>query len=575
MAWEHAMKLKAFISTVILAALGCTTAGAQAAHPDFGPNVLIFDSSMTNIQERVDAVFREQEKSEFGSNRYAFLFKPGDYHLDVKVGFYTEVLGSGTSPDAVSITGAVRSKADWRKGNATCNFWRCMENLSITPTLDQNIDVWAVSQGTEIRRVHVKGDMNLWDGGWASGGFLADCRIDGWINSGTQQQWFSRNSQFRRWLGGSWNMVFVGTVNPPEGNWPEKPYTTIEETPVSREKPYLFIDSKGGYFVMAPDLTIQETRGATWGKDASTPGMALAIDQFYLARPERDNAASINAALDHGKHLLFTPGVYHLEDSIHISRPNTVVLGLGYPTLIPDQGTPAMTVSDVDGVEVGGLILEAGVSNSATLLQVGEGRGGISHARNPVFLYDIFCRVGGASVGVCDSMVTLNCNDVVGDNFWLWRADHGAGASWDGNKNRNGLVVNGDNVTLYGLFVEHCQEYQTLWNGNGGRVYFYQSEMPYDPPSPEAWRHGDVSGFASYKVADNVRVHEAWGLGVYCVFYHAPIVAENAIETPAVPGVSIHHMITLRLNGRPKSGIRHVINGTGDSVITRKAAIVN
>ena len=68
------------------------------------------------------------------------------------------------------------------------------------------------------------------------------------------------------------------------------------------------------------------------------------------------------------------------------------------------------------------------------------------------------------------------------DQIWLWRADHGAGAAWATNPTKNGLVVNGENVTIYGLFNEHHEEYQTLWNGNGGRVYFYQSELPYDVP---------------------------------------------------------------------------------------------
>src|SRR5262249_42491612 len=156
---------------------------------------------------------------------------------------------------------------------------------------------------------------------------------------------------------------------------------------------------------------------------------------------------------------------------------------------------------------------------------------------DPSFLYDIFCRAGGASRGMASTLVTINSNNVVGDNFWLWRADHGAGAQWDINKNRNGLIVNGNDVTIYGLFVEHCQEYQTIWNGNGGRVYFYQSEMPYDPPTQEAWSHDLVRGFASYKVADSVTTHEAWGLGVYCVFKAGPIVAESAIEAPVVPAV--------------------------------------
>ena len=228
-----------------------------------------------------------------------------------------------------------------------------------------------------------------------------------------------------------------------------------------------------------------------------------------------------------------------------------------------------------DGVKAGGLLLEAGATNSATLLQVGEPGRSRDHAADPTFLWDIFCRAGGAVAGKTTCMVTIHSHDVVGDNFWLWRADHGRGAGWNSNQNATGLLVNGERVTLYGLFVEHSQEYQTIWNGNGGRVYFYQSELPYDPPSPEAWRHGEVNGYASYKVGAGVGTHEAWGLGVYCVFYAAPVVAENAIETPVAPGVKMHHMVTIRLAGRRNSGINHVINGTGPAVITNRKAVVD
>ena len=128
---------------------------------------------------------------------------------------------------------------------------------------------------------------------------------------------------------------------------------------------------------------------------------------------------------------------------------------------------------------------------------------------------------------------------------------------------------------MYGLFVEHTQEYQTLWNGNAGRVYFYQSEMPYDPPSSEAWRNGTRDGFASYKVGDKVTSHEAWGLGVYHAFRKAPIVVDNAVETPTGPGIQMHHLLTFRLASRmPGGGFRHVINGTGDEVITRQKSLV-
>jgi hypothetical protein len=547
----------------------------RAAAPDFGTNVLIFDPTMTNIQSQIDAVFSQQERSQFGSQRYAYLFKPGEYRLDVQMGFYMQALGLGQSPDRVVITGAVRSTAGWMHGNATCNFWRDVENLAVIPTPDRNPDVWAVSQGTALRRVHVRVDLNLWDNGWSSGGFMADSVVDGQVNSGSQQQWLSRNTQWGSWTGGSWNMVFVGVVNPPSGTWPHSPYTVVDKTPLMREKPYLFVDDGGHYFVMVPPLETGGAQGTTWS-GGKTPGQPLPISRFYLAHPGTDNANRINAALNEGKNVIFTPGIYHLENSLRISRPDTIALGLGYPTLVPDNGTPAMVIADVDGVKVGGILFEAGATNSATLLQVGEPGRSASHARNPLFLYDIFCRAGGAAVGKTTCMVTINCNDVVGDNFWLWRADHGRGARWTANQNDNGLIVNGNNVTCYGLFVEHCQQYQTLWNGNGGRVYFYQSEMPYDPPSLEAWQHGNVSGFASYKVADTVTTHEAWGLGVYCVFHAAPIVAENAIETPTAPGIKLRHMVTIRLGGGQRgSGINHVINGTGNPVITTRKAMVD
>jgi hypothetical protein len=574
---KETVRLPLFRPLVIglLVAGGDLALSATSNLPDFGTNVLIFDPSMTNIQHEMDGVFVKQERNQFGPDRFAYLFKPGHYNLDVQVGFYMQVAGLGQSPESVVVKGAVRSKARWMSNrNATCNFWRCVENLSVVPTQDENVNVWAVSQATALRRVHIKGALNLWDGGWSSGGFLADCRIDGQVDSGTQQQWLSRNTQWGSWKGGSWNMVFVGTVNAPAGSWPEAPYTVVDETPLIREKPYLFIDERDSYFVRIPGLATNGTRGVTWGH-GETRGSSIPIERFYLAHPYRDNAASINAALRVGKNLLFTPGVYHLEETIRVTRPATVVLGLGYPTLQPVNGTPALALSDVNGLKIGGLLIEAGPTNSPTLLQVGDGGSVISHATDPLFLWDIFCRAGGAQAGATTCMVTINSNDVVGDNFWLWRADHGRGAGWNSNPNKNGLVVNGDRVTLYGLFVEHCQEYQTVWNGNGGRVYFYQSEMPYDPPSQDQWQHAGIDGYASYKVADSVKTHQASGLGVYCVFYRAPVLAENAIETPTTPGVQLHHMVTIRLGGQKNSGISHVINGTGPAVVTTQKAVVD
>jgi len=543
-----------------------STAGPFAAAPDFGPNVLIFDPSMASatIQAQLDGVIGKQNTDQFSTQRWAYFFKPGAYTVDVKLGFYMQALGLGAGPDDVQITGAVRSKADWLGGgNATLNFWRAAENLSVTPTQDKNVDIWAVSQGTSFRRMHVKGGVALADGGYSSGGFIANSQVDGPVASGSQQQFFTRNDTWAGWNGGVWNMVFVGDSPAPQGTWPTLPYTVVPQTPLVREKPYLSIDAQGHYFVMRPKVKASSS-GNDWKAGASAPVGAFSTDLFYIAKPATDTSATINAALASGKHLLLTPGIYHLEESLQVSHENTIVFGLGLATLVPNHGTPVLSVADVDGVTVSGIVVDAGSTNAETLIQVGAAGSSQSHATNPTSLHDVSCRVGGATAGTATSCLTINSSNVLGDNLWMWRADHGAGAGWTGNVSKNGVIVNGNDVTIYGLFVEHFQEYQTLWNGNGGSVYFYQSELPYDPPSQAAWQHDGVNGFASYKVAAAVTTHHAFGLGSYCVF-HNNVSEENSVETPTGSGIVMQHLMTSWLNGTGTSVINHIINGTGNA----------
>jgi autotransporter-associated beta strand protein len=542
-----------------------------SAIPNFGPNVLIFDPTMTNIQSQITAVYAQQKYNQFGPQRTAIMFKPGQYtNLDIPLGYYTQVIGLGQSPDDVAIPGELYSDGVLVNENATVNFWRGAENLGITPTNSGNYVIWAVSQGTSFRRMHVHGEVDLanhTDGNFASGGFLADSKIDTTISSISQQQWLSRNDIFGNWSGGVWNMVFVGVSNPPAGSWPTKVYTVITNTPLIAEKPYLYLDANTNYAVMVPALQTNSL-GITWGS-SPTPGTSIPISQFYVAHSDTDTATSLNTALNAGLNLILTPGIYQLTGSVQVTRPDTVILGLGYPTLIPQSGSPALVISDVAGVKVGGLLFDAGPVQTTTLLQVGAGTNSLDHSGDPIFLYDIFMRVGGAAAGSTLSCLQIDANDVVGDNLWLWRADHGTGVGWNQNVCNNGLIVNGDRVTMYGLFVEHQQQYQTLWNGNWGRLYFYQSEFPYDPPSQAAWSHDGENGYASYKVADSVTSHQAYGLGIYAVFIDCTnISCFNAIETPTnCQQVNLHDMITVYIAGNTSGGgtstLDHIINGTG------------
>jgi hypothetical protein len=547
------------------ATINITLAAAGAA-PNFGANTLIFDPSMVTatMQSQLNTVIAKMESAQFGSDRYALLFKPGRYNLDVHVGFYTEALGLGLSPDDVVIRGAVHVEANWMgNNNATCNFWRSVAGICVEPTSSNNTVRWAVAQATPFRRMHIKGNLEISAGGWASGGYIADSKVDGTLSQ-WQQQWFSRNSQFGGWTAPGWNFVFVGNTNPPTGKWPNPPYTVIPKTPIVREKPFLFIDNGGNYAVMVPDLKRDSSQGVSWSS-GTTVGTPIPIDQFYVARPT-DNAASINAALDQGKNLLLTPGIYRLNASIKVTRPGTVVLGIGLPSLLPESSAPAIEAADVDGLKIGGFIVEATTANPANLMVIGETGSSRNHASDPTCLWDIFCRAGGGYSGSTGCMLRVNSNNVIGDHFWLWRADHGAGVGWTSNKNANGLIVNGNNVTMYGLFVEHTQEYQTIWNGNGGRSYFYQCELPYDVPNQTSWQIGTAKGYAGYKVASTVTTHESMALGLYAFFNRAPVVLDNAIEAPAnVPGVKFKYMTTISLSGNQGS-ITHIINGQGGAV---------
>jgi len=569
---------KIFILASLLAfAPAMLSAGAQA--PDLGPNVFVFDPSMSSaaIQQQIDKVYAIQEHSEFGSARNALLFLPGNYNVDVPIGFYTEVVGLGATPDAVHITGNVHADASLPRNNATCTFWRAAEGFSVTPTGGSM--QWAVSQAAPFRRMHIYGNLVLHQNrGWASGGWMSDSLVDDTVDSGTQQQWIARNSQWGKWTGSNWNMVFVGDVSPPVGEWPQPPYTKVARVPVVREKPFLYVDARGNYLVRVPSLR-HDSSGITW-RGGSTPGRSIPLNSFFIAHPG-DAAAVINTQLATGKNLLFTPGIYELTEPIRVTRPNTIVLGLGFATLKPTQGTAALTTADVDGVIVAGLLIDAGPVESPVLLEIGPEVGPAgrhaNHTRDPIELADIFFRVGGAGVGRAVVDLRINSNDTIVDHTWIWRADHGSGVGWNLNTSANGIVVNGDRVTAYGLFVEHHQQYQVLWNGNAGRTYFYQSEIPYDPPDQASYSGGvdakgqRINGWASYKVADGVVSHEAWGLGVYSVFRHPNVVLTRAIEVPKTPDVRFHHMITIALDNLGE--ISHVIDDAGGATTPQPRVI--
>jgi hypothetical protein len=537
--------------------------------PNLGPNTYVFtpSESATTINNTLNTIFNAQKVNQFGTQRDAELFMPGTYNgVEDNVGYYTTVQGLGQNPDQVSINGDVTLDAFDGTGNATQNFWRSAENLEITPSAGS--DRWAAAQASPFERVDVHGGLELYPAsyGYASGGYLANDVVTGQASSVSQQQYYTKDSTLGSWSGSVWNMVFSGTNGAPAQSFPTPPMTTLATTPVSRDIPYMYVDSSGNYNVFEPSLRTNAV-GPSWAS-GSTPGTSVPMSQFFVATPS-NTAAQINTALASGCNLLFTPGVYNIDQTINVTNPNTVVLGIGMPTLIPVNGVNTMQVGDVDGVRIQGLLFDAGTTNSNALLTIGTQGNTTSHASNPISVQDTYFRIGGDIAGKATNSLIVNANNTLVDDIWAWRADHGNGGTvgWTVNTAQHGLVVNGNNVLATGLFVEHYQNYDVQWLGNGGETIFFQNEMPYDPPNQAAWMNGSSDGYAAYEVGPNVTTHQAYGLGSYCYFNVNPaVVADHAFEAPSVSGVQLHDLLTVSLGN--VGVIEHVVNEIGAATPT-------
>jgi hypothetical protein len=547
---------------------GGGTCPAQSNTPNLGPNVFVFDPGMSSssIQSTLDSVFNTQKLNQFGTQRYALLFKPGTYSVEANIGYYTSIAGLGQNPDDVTINGDVTVDAFDGTGNATQNFWRSAENMAINPSAGS--DRWAVAQAGPFRRMDVHGGLELYPAsfGFASGGYIADTKVTGQVSSVSQQQWYSRDSNFGSWSGSVWNMVFSGVNGAPAQSFPSPPMTTLATTPVSRDVPYLYVDSSGNYHVFEPSLRTSAS-GPSWA-NGPTPGTSVPMSQFFVASPSM-SAATINTALSQGCNVLFTPGVYNINQTLNVTHADTTILGIGFPTLIPQNGVNTMQVSDVNGVRIKGLLFDAGTTNSPALLTVGTAGSTVSHASDPVSVQDVFFRVGGDIAGKATASLVVNANDTIVDDVWAWRADHGNSGTvgWTTNTADNGMTVNGNNVEATGLFVEHYQKTEVAWNGQNGKIIFFQNEMPYDPPNQAAWMNGSSNGYPAIAVASNVTSFGGWGLGSYCFFNVNPAVsAADAYSSPNTAGVAWHDLLTVSLNNQ--GSITHVINSTGAATPT-------
>ena len=576
--------MKLHLSLILICAACCLVAKAETGFTEtlFGPNVRVYRPTdcMDSIHADIERIHERLFNQDFSRERYALLFMPGDYRKAglLHIPFYVHAAGLGKTPLEVKVSN-VHTPPHLPDGNATCTFWRSIENLSVIGQAtyeEEETFKWSVSQAAPIRRVYSERTVrHQWAKGWVSGGFTADCWFVAPVGSDHQQQWYTRNSLLEKGRGEfremKYNYVFQGVElgndvdrSTYTDNWDRGGNVTfLQTTPVIREKPFLYVGNDGRYKVFRPSLR-HEAKGLSWSKESMGNGQEIdLLSAFFIVKPGT-SASEINRQLAAGKHLLFLPGIFELEEPLHVGHANTIVMGLGWSTIVPGETNPeaAIIVEDVDGVSICSLLFDAHYSSHALLSL----KGGKRHRKNPTLLADLFFRIGGfrpAPVHV-DCALEIGQSDVIGDHFWLWRADHGVRGSvgWNVNTAPVGLHVTGDHVTIYGLFNEHFQQYQALWEGEDGRTYFYQCETPYDAPSQSAYmsHDGSVHGFAAYKVGDAVRRHEAVGFGIYDVLFGADIRIESSVEVPERKGIKLRHICNNSLSNPGPRGFGFIVN---------------
>jgi hypothetical protein len=435
---------------------------------------------------------------------------------------------------------------------------------------DNSAEMWAVSQADPLRRDIINGNVVFQDycgatDDYASGGFIADSQISGSLDFYGNQQYLTRNSSIGGVNGALWNMVYSGVEGAPAASFSGQgsQNTVLATSPVTEEQPFLYTDASGTSNVFVPAVQTNSS-GTSWASGTEA-GKSLSLSSFFVANPGT-SVAAIDIALAAGKNLVLTPGVYNLSAPIVVTRPGTVVLGLGFATLVPQHGNAALIVLPNTGVKVSGLIVDAGPVNSPVLVSVGTPLPTPAAATDPDLLSDVFFRIGGAETTPTSATVSLldNASHSIIDDVWAWRADHGGDVGWTENKGDTGLVVTGDDVTAYGLAVEHYQKTEVLWSGQGGTDVFFQNELPYDVPSQAAWNESATfSGYPAFQVGAGVKTFQGYGMGSYVVFIDttATLHVTEAFQVPQAAGVQFHDVFGLWIGGT--GGLDSIINGTG------------
>lgn len=584
----------------------------------------------TGVQELFDSVAQKQLHNPYGNERYVFLLQPGEHGspdagLHVQLGYYTSVIGTGQRPEDTVWHGTVSVPNDPNPCvGALNNFYRGIHNFTLDVGESENH--FSTSQACPIRDMVVRSSsssdpaaatfaLSKFDpanepedickrddegndlGEYSSGGFMANCQMRN-VEFGTQQQFFVRDSSLSRASGGAWNIFFarctgdfqrsfggdnVTLLNNPDGPNPRSAPrllafakanvgTSDSVTDSNRSKDEEEAEQRIRFAVDVSSGPESTTVMSGWSE---TKEPTSDLKSVVFVTPD-NSANEINSWLGDRSQkiraLVFCPGVYYLDESLNVTVDNSVLMGLGYATLIAANGNSAIVV-EAEGVSLSGFIIEAGNLNSDVLLQVGGRHVSSSSSssggdrNNPTVLYDIFTRTATREARAT-TMIEINQDHTIIDHCWNWRADHVAGESGGLGSDQavamNGLVVNADYVTAYGLFSEHFLKYCVWWKGHHGTIYFQQTELPYDVVTTTSGEQYDKPGLR----IDGSNF-QGFGIGVYTYFNNKKFPSDptpnptvsSAVQVATKAANQLSGVFTVFLNGGGQT--LKVVNDTG------------
>jgi hypothetical protein len=590
----------------------CSTPTPVTALPTnpFGANVTIFNASesVSTINAALSAPYTSANQE--------FFFLPGTYGsasatpatattsntIDAQVASGSVVAGLGASPCDVVINGnlgiyndslAIRpsqlenltinpiesgdpadtmtwstsQEATWRRVNLLGNLLEaalpytaglCLDACAPFPGSGINAS-GAVENGFEVANSNITGDVIDTNGQNTAGVSGRDGNSDPYIQGSNigGAQGFGTDTMFA----GDAGNVPATNFGPAVGSKPAGSNINVKSLPVVRESPFVYYRN-GQFYVFDPSVQF-DRRGYDWSLNGG--GKSLPLGDFYLANASTDTAATINAALSGGKDVLLEPGAYSVTAPLTVPHANQVIFGLGEASVTASTNTPTIVVDDaatgtiLAGFQANGLGFNATTNTgpyAADQIEIGTKPKATGSPLDPTSLSD----VSTVSNSTTDELI--NQNDVLLNQAEI-QSNNNSGSgyttvNWPAESSGDyGIVVNGDDVTLEGIWLEHFKMTEATWNGNGGQVIFLENELPLTIPysaagvQPSFWKESSsFDGYPSLAVSPSVTSFTLTGMQSWSRFGSGcDCLVTSLITAPVKRDVSINDIFSGQILG--------------------------